>query len=110
MYAVHPSIAKRWERLTPKGVELPSGGSSEESPNPKINRLPRSPGPKRDFGSLSPNQKARHVIAKPANEKEAMQETPVQAHLPDGRREKMSLTAEHPPLRRRDILTAGRKP
>ncbi len=82
MYANHPQLAKRWESVTPKG-QLPKhvGGSSEsnETNRPGVPRLPKRPGKLRDFGGLVPNQKARHRESHPADEKESMQEKPVEA-------------------------------
>jgi len=112
MYSNHPAMAKRWEAVTPKGQQLPNHTSpdstSEETNRLGVRRLPRPPGAKRDFSPLTPSSKARVKLSKPSSEKEAMQETPVEAHFPDGRKEKMSLKAEHPPLRRRDIAVAAK--
>lgn len=109
MYANHPAIAKRWERLTPKGQELPGhhGTSSEESPNPKIQKLPRKSGNARDFAPLSPPEKARHTYSKPASEADSMKEGAVESHL--GERGKMSLKWQpESRLQGRDIKKAAR--
>ncbi len=83
MYENHPGLAKRWERLTPKNRDLPkhdhSESESEETNKPGVPRLPRKNGSKRDFGGLRPNPQARHRESHPSNEKESMEEKPVEA-------------------------------
>ena len=112
MYANHPDIAKRWERLTPKGQELPAqhGTSSEESPNPKIQKLPRKSEQKRDYGMLAPSSKSRFKISGPANEKESSEEWGVEAHT-GSRPGKMHLKSKNllEPLAKRDVAIATRK-
>ncbi|HXJ92604.1 MAG TPA: hypothetical protein VMT20_06945 [Terriglobia bacterium] len=115
MYARHPQIARRWESLTPKGQKLPEhvsghGTSSEESPNPGIQKLPRKSGAKRDFGNLHPGPIARMKISKSASEPEAMAEKPSEAHT-KGERGKMSLKYhDESRLQGRDIKVAARRP
>jgi hypothetical protein len=83
----YPAIARRWEAL---------GTSSEESPNPKIQSLPRVPANKRDYGMLHPSAKARHAYSSPASEQESMNEgTGVAAHFAS-RPGKMSLFSGKP--------------
>ena len=110
MYSRHPAIAKRWERVTPKG-KLPyhvsgSGTSSEESPNPRIQKLPR---PKnRDFRHLHPGPVQRLKLSKRASEVDAMGEKPTEAHS-RGERGKMSLKyRDESRLQGRDVRKAER--
>ncbi len=83
MYATHPALARRWERLTPKNRDLPkhdhSDSESNESQRPGVVRLPRKSGVQRDFGGLKPNAKARHRESHPAKEPESMEEKAVEA-------------------------------
>ncbi len=111
MFANHPQMAARWQAVTPKG-KLPEhvGGSSEsnESNRPGVPRLPRKPQKLRDFGGLVPNQKARHKESHPADEKESMQEKPLEASN-RGERGKMSLKYRYESrLQGRDIKRAER--
>ena len=111
MYANHPSVAKRWEAVTPKDQKLPqhvsgSGTSSEESPNPRIQRLPR---PKnRDFRHLHPGPVKRLKLSSRASETDAMEEKPTEAHS-KGERGKMSLRYhDESRLQGRDVRKAER--
>lgn len=65
MWAKHPDIARRWtQEFGSGGKGLPqhvsgSGTPSNESPNPRVAKLPRVPAGKRDFGGLHPSQSHR---------------------------------------------------
>ena len=112
MWANHPSIARRWERLTPKDRDLPkhdhSESESEESNKRGVPRLPRKPAGKRDYGMLHPGPKARLKISKQASETEADGETHPEAHS-RGERGKMSLKYhDESRLQGRDITAAER--
>ncbi len=113
MYANHPGIAKRWESVTPKDHQLPrhegGGSDSNESPAPKVSRLPKGNGAKRDFRSLSPGQFDRHPGK--GSEKESMEEWGTEAHLPDGRAEKMRMGDRHvlDPFAKRDVRVSQLK-
>lgn len=113
MHENHPAIAARWDKITPKGQALPNhvsgnGTSSEESPAPGIQKLPRVSGPKRDYGPLFPSAKARLKTSSAASEKDSSEEWGTEAHHPDGRKEKMSLPSKHvlDELGNRDVRTA----
>jgi len=115
MYARHPQIARRWESLTPKGQKLPyhvsgSGTSSNESNHPKIERLPRIPGKKRDFGHLTPNEVARHRYSKPASESESMGQGPAERHTRSERGKMRLKYQDESRLQGRDIKKAERRP
>ncbi len=83
MWANHPSIARKWERLTPKNRDLPkhdhSDSESEESNKPGVLKLPRKNGKQRDFSHLVPNMRQRHKESHPSSEKESMGESPLEA-------------------------------
>jgi hypothetical protein len=110
MYSNHPKMAARWEAVTPKGQQLPGHSSpdstSEETNARGVRRLPRRPGAQRDYAHLSPDQFARHTGR--ASEREAMSEGRPEAHFPDGRGEKMSLSAAYTGLQGRDVKRAAR--
>ncbi len=113
MYATHPALARRWEKLTPKNRDLPkhdhSDSESNESQKPGVPRLPRKNGAKRDFGGLHPNAKARHRESHPANEPESMEEKAVEASNA-GEHGKLRLKyKDESRLQGRDIKTAARK-
>lgn len=113
MYANHPDIARRWEKLTPKDEGLPSklgnanaSSESQETWQKGVQRLQRKPGGKRDFGMLHPSQSARHTPAGPRpNEKEAEQEGPVN-FVHGSRHTELGTPRPHPGLRGRDIQKA----
>ena len=112
MYANHPAIARRWEAVTPKNQRLPKHDAvdsrSEESPNPRIQRLPRKSGKQRDFANLTPSPKARLKLSKQASEMEPMEEKRTEAHT-KGERGKMSLKYhDESRLQGRDIRKAER--
>jgi hypothetical protein len=85
------------------------GTSSEESPNPKIQKLPRKPGNQRDFGMLTPGAKARHAYSGPASEQESMSEGKVESAFGQRPGEKMRLSNSSTPYQHRDMQTALRK-
>ncbi len=111
MFANHPAMARRWESVTPKG-KLPQhvGGSSEsnETNRPGVPRLPKRPGKLRDFGGLVPNQKARHKESHPADEKESMQEKPLERHTRAERGKMSNVYRDESRLQGRDIKRAER--
>ena len=102
--ANHPELAARWSRL--KGSEVES--DSNESPAPKLSRLPRKPGMARDFGSLSPSDKNRHPYNGPTKESDSMGEQPVLAAPGTRAGEKMSMRDEPESFQLRDRNVAGR--
>lgn len=57
MWSRHPTIAKRWVAEF-GSYEHPKGSQSNESPNPKIKRLPRHK-PGDDFKHLTPSASKR---------------------------------------------------
>ncbi len=78
MYANHPSIAKRWEQVTPKDHKLAARKlnaktESHEVWRKGVDHTKRQGGVKRDFKALRPNEVQRHK-PKAASEAEAMNE------------------------------------
>jgi hypothetical protein len=113
MYAKHPDIAKRWsaEFGAQKGLPEHVGTPSNESPNPKITKLPRKPGKARDFAHLTPSHSARFPPAKSPvpNEAEAEAEAPVEAQH-GAYKGRMSIPHEKPTgLAARDVARASRR-
>lgn len=111
MFATHPQIAKRWAREFGVPSSLPQhvGGRSQsnESPSPKVARLPRRSGTARDFGPLSPGPKARMKLSVPASELEAMKEGPV-TYVPGSRHRELGAPLKERGMRARDSNKARR--
>ncbi len=116
MYANHPDLARKWEKLTPKDQGLPKriknanpASESHETWKKGVQRLQRKPGPQRDYGMLHPSQVARHKLSKAANEKEAEGEGPV-SFLHGSRHNELG-KPEHPTgLTGRDVKKAFSHP
>lgn len=109
MWARHPSIAKRW------ASEFGSfrAGSQHFKPSPQSEshetwakgklKLPRVPGPDRDFSHLKPSQSARHLPKGPKpNEKEAMDEGPGVQFMHGSRHSELGVAKAHKGLKGRD--------
>jgi hypothetical protein len=115
MYSNHPAMAKRWEAVTPKG-KLPehkmknanAESESNETPNPRIAKLPRVEEKKRDFGPLHPSAQARIKTSKTASTKESDEEWGVEAHH-GSRKGKMNLKDRTSGFAKRDSNQAARK-
>ncbi len=113
MYATHPALARKWEKLTPKNRDLPkhdhSESESEETNKRGVPRLPRKNGSTRDFGGLKPNPQARHKESHPSNEKDSMEESPLEASN-SGEHGKLRLPYKNESrLQGRDINAAVRR-